>query len=466
VVQILNSLTSIRTQIEAFLRQNKLTLRQFSAMTGINQGSISNILNGHRFIAIGQLDEITSGMGLPEGHFYELYIDECLFVASPHWRRIGAYLERCAQLNRLDCIKRVVNNLMDNLAYAPMLFEKGELFYEQGYFEAARILYTGVAESERYQHSERLALCQYRLFKLNLCEDQSKNFIAALTFEPFVDRLDEGYQLEAYRELINVNTSLHRFDIVDLLAEKLVRRALSQHKNQSKKVRLKEEGPRPLLFYILYGYLIQANVCLERGQYEQFYHFITLSHQVDWLDDPTEVERKVIAQFSEWARGNNYLYRLMSGKEHSLDEYVAYLTDTENEKFLGLCHIMLAANMYQYDVDYILEQFSEYLVFSEQKSEIGKVNEQFTADQYSRLLAELGTYYLCTDRIQTGLNYVLKSLSFCIKIGSDRGIIRCVGLFEQFRDFTSTEMQCEYKNLIGEVHKINENKISCSITYS
>jgi transcriptional regulator with XRE-family HTH domain len=90
VVQILNSLTSIRTQIEAFLRQNKLTLRQFSAMTGINQGSLSNILNGHRFIAIGQLDEITSGMGLPEGHFYELYIDECLFVASAHWRRIGA----------------------------------------------------------------------------------------------------------------------------------------------------------------------------------------------------------------------------------------------------------------------------------------------------------------------------------------------------------------------------------------
>lgn len=459
-------MTSIRTQLEVFLRENKLTLRQFAAMTGINQGSISNILNGHRFIAIGQLDEITSGMGLPEGHFYELYIEECLFRASPHWRRIGAYLDRCAQLGLLHCMKRVVNLLMDNLAYAPMLFEKGELFYGQGHYEAAKILYTGVAESEKYQHSERLALCHYRLFKLGLGEDQSANLIAALTFEPFADRLEEEHQLEAFRELINVNTSLHRFDAVDLLAEKLIRRATSQYKNQSKKSRLKEEGPRPLLFYILYGYLIRSSVCFERGDYEKFLYFIKMSHQVEWLTEPNAAEIKVIAQFTEWAEGNYHLYGLMSGKQQSLYEYVEYLSSREDETFVGLCHIMIAANMHQYEVDFIINRFSNYLAYSDQKSMIGKISEQITADRYSRLLAELGTYYLRTNRIQIGLEYVLRSLSFCIKIGSDRGLIRCVGLYEQFRDYTSETMQQEYKNLIGEVHKINESKIGYAISYS
>lgn len=466
MVAILDSLTSIRTQLEVFLRENKLTLRQFAAITGINQGSISNILNGHRFIAIGQLDEITSGMGLPEGYFYELYIDECLFSASPHWRRIGAYLERCAQLNRLDCIKRVVDRLMDNLAYAPMLFEKGELFYEQGYFEAARILYTGVAESERYQHSERLALCHYRLFKLNLGEDQSANLVAALTFEPFVDRLDEEYQLDALRELINLNVSLHRLDIVDLLAEKLGRKALAQYNSVGKTSRLKQEGPRPLLFYILYAYLIRSSVCFERGDYEQFIYFVKKSHIVEWLTEPNEIEKKTIEQFTEWSVGNYHLYGLMTGDPKALQEYVEYIAVSEDETFLGLCHIMLAANIHHYAVDDIIERFSSYLSYADQKSEIGKVNEQITADRYSRLLGELGAYYLSTDRIHLGIKYVLDSLNFCIKIGSDRGIIRCVGLFEQFREYTNMETQLLYKKLIGEVHKSNENKIGCSISYS
>lgn len=434
-------------------------------MTGINQGSISNILNGHRFIAIGQLDEITSGMELPEGHFYELYIDECLFGISPHWRRIGAYLERCAQLDRLDCIKRVANNLMDNLAYAPMLFEKGELFYEQGHFEAARILYTGVAESERYQHSERLALCQYRLFKLNLCEDQSKNFIAALTFEPFVDRLDEGYQLDALRELINVNGSLQRWDKVDVLAEKMSNRALTQYKLRSTQKHIKEEAPRPLLYYILYGYLARSNVNLEAGDYEKFSYYIKLSNQVDWIPEPTEVELKVIEQFGDWTIGNNLLYYVMSNHSESLVDYVEYLEVREDEIFLGLCYIMIAANKYHYEVDCIIEKFSFYLQYRDQKSGLSKISQQVTADRYSRLLSELGTYYLNSNRTSLGLDYILQGLSFCIKINSERGIIRCITLFEEYRDYSTFEMRIRYKDLIGEVRESNEKKIGCSIGF-
>lgn len=465
MVAILDSLTSIRTQLEVFLRENKLTLRQFATMTGINQGSISNILNGHRFIAIGQLDEITSGMGLPEGHFYELYIDECLFSASPHWRRIGAYLERCAQLNRLDCIKCVVDRLMDNLAYAPMLFEKGELFYEQGYFEAARILYTGVAESERYQHSERLALCHYRLFKLNLGEDQSANLVAALTFEPFVDRLDEEYQLDALRELINLNGSLRRWDKVDVLAEKMGHRALTQYKLRSKSTNIKEEGPRPLLFYILYGHLARSTSYLERGDYEKFAYYSQKSIEVDWVIQPSEEELKVINQFKEWSIANNYTYRIMIGHHESLYGYLEYLQNSPEEAFLGLCYIMVAANKYRYDIDYIIEELSPYLEHKEQKSEISTISEQVTADRYSRLLAELGTYYLNSGRKSLGLDYILQSLSFCIKINSERGIIRCIGLFERYRDDSTLELISRYKELISEVSEVNEKEIGCSIGY-
>ena len=52
---------------------------------------------------------------------------------------------------------------MENITYAPMLFEMAESFYNEKY-NATAALYECVAESEKFQHSERLALCHYRLF--------------------------------------------------------------------------------------------------------------------------------------------------------------------------------------------------------------------------------------------------------------------------------------------------------------
>lgn len=79
---------TIRGRLEEFLRGNNFTLNQFSELTQINCGTLSGIINGHRPIVMRQLDRITAGMGLPEGYFYELYIDECFFRPA----RIGAGL--------------------------------------------------------------------------------------------------------------------------------------------------------------------------------------------------------------------------------------------------------------------------------------------------------------------------------------------------------------------------------------
>ncbi|MCM3700209.1 helix-turn-helix transcriptional regulator [Paenibacillus macerans] len=141
--------TTIRDQLEGFLKRKNITLNQFSERSQINSGTLSGIINGHRPIAMQQLDRITAGMGLPEGHFYELYIDECFFQASPDWRRLGPFLQRCAGLNKLDCIEQVVKLMMDNLSYIPLLFNLAEQFFQEEKREAAVILYEAVAESEQ-----------------------------------------------------------------------------------------------------------------------------------------------------------------------------------------------------------------------------------------------------------------------------------------------------------------------------
>ena len=162
-----------------------------------------------------------------------------------------------------------------------------------------------------------------------------------------------------------------------------------------------------------------------------------------------------MSSLKEWAEANKYLYKLMAGSDDLLVDYVDFITSREDEIFLGLCSIMIATNRYQLDVDYILDKFKKYIVLKEQRNHIGKIIQQVTADRYTRLLAELGIYYLNTNRYESGLKFILESLENSIKINSDKGMLRCMGVFEQFRHYSSNELQQKYKYLVKDVQSLN-----------
>lgn len=60
---------TILDKFENFLKQNNLTLAQFSEHSGVHQRTLNNWITKHRPVAIHQLDRITLAMGLPEGFF-------------------------------------------------------------------------------------------------------------------------------------------------------------------------------------------------------------------------------------------------------------------------------------------------------------------------------------------------------------------------------------------------------------
>lgn len=209
---------TIRAELADYLKKNGITINQFAEVSKVNSGTISNIINGNRYIAMQQLDRITKGMGLEEGGFYDMYVEECFIHSNPNWRRLRPFLYRCAELDKLECISRVIGIMMDSLSYTPSLFDTAEDFFVQGKYDAAALLYRSVAESEKYQHSERLAFCQYRLFTIALGGDQDLNLRAAVQFEGFVNRLDEVDQLDALKALANTYSALRYWDKVMLIA--------------------------------------------------------------------------------------------------------------------------------------------------------------------------------------------------------------------------------------------------------
>lgn len=155
----------------------------------------------------------------------------------------------------------------------------------------------------------------------------------------------------------------------------------------------------------------------------------------------------------------------MAGQFEILPHYLAYISTKENEIFPALCDIVTAANRYDMDIDEVLEQYAPHFAYQEQSNRIGKVSKQVTDDRYVRLLAGLGRYYLKKNRYAEGLNFVLDSLKFSIEISDGRGMLRSIGLFEQYRDYASDTAIQQYKILIGEVQKINEEKAGFADSY-
>ncbi|QQZ64107.1 helix-turn-helix transcriptional regulator [Paenibacillus sonchi] len=424
-----------------------MSISQFAERSGIHSGTLSNMLHGRRPIAMQQLDRVTRAMGLAEGYYYDLYIDNYIVDGSSDWRRVGPLLQRCAELGKLDSIHRVVRIVTDKLQYLPALFDTAEELYAQGNSAAAALLYECVAESEKYQHSERLALCQYRLFRIGLCEDQDENLRLANQFESYVERLDEADQLDALKHLADVFASRHRWDKVDEMAERLGQKSDIYYKYWNKNKNQKQPT-RPLIYYILYAYLLKSLVCDECGDYQKAIYYASLYVDINWIENPvSEEESRVIEQFKEWGTANTYLYRLMSGELEVLPEYVNYVESRENEIFPALFKIMQAANRYEANVDDILLKFNSHLSCREQHSRLGKFNQQITDDRYTHLHIELATYYLGHERFEIGFYYLMDSLESSVRMRNDYNIVRCVGLFEKYRSVALQEQTSLYKKL-------------------
>ncbi|MCE3203473.1 helix-turn-helix domain-containing protein [Paenibacillus sonchi] len=451
---------TIRDALAMYLSQQGMSIHQFARQAGINSGTLSRVIKGQQPIAMNHLERITKGMDLPEDHFYSLYVDECFYYSSPTWRRLRPFLVRSAELGRLDCVEQVVQNLLENLTYAPMLFEVAEGLFQEGLWQAAALLYKNVSASEKYQNSERLAVCQFRLFRIALGDDQTQNLQAALIFECYLDRLDEADQIDGIKYLINVYYSLHKWDKVDKLAQEMLHLAtlrydLQRHSNRKQS---NEKNPeKPLCFYIFYSHLMRASVCEEHGDYKSALKFVALYTDASWIQKDDEEAKRTVVQFQEWGTANTLLYLVMSGQRDALSEYVEHISSQRNEIFVALYNILTSANRYDWNVDHILERFADYIPYRINLTEFGEYNQQIMVDQHARFLVELASYNLHNNRME-GINFILQSLESSARINNESNIIKCIDLFEWHRHLADEAQKQQYKLLIREVQDLHEKK--------
>ncbi|MGW8957123.1 transcriptional regulator [Paenibacillus sp. NPDC055715] len=452
----MSNTTTILAELIKYMNEHDLNISNLARKSEMNPGTVSSLINGNRKFSVFHLDQMTELMGHPVGYYYEQYIPEYLADSTPNWRRMSPYLESCAKLNKLDCIQQVVNMLLDKLGYATPLFELAEQFFEEGLYEAAAILYENVALTENKQYSERLAVCQYRLFQSRQGDDQEKNYEAAVQFGTYVVRLDELDQLDGLKDLANTYRSLRKWDKVELFAKDLGEKAEIQYKLSKQQHRVKKENSRqpsfPLFAYWALSHLLRAQACDERKDYEQGFQHIKKYADLSWVTDTDEETLKWKNKYENWAVVNTYVNKLLSGEESVLTNYVTYIASRKDEVLPALDNILEAANRYHFDVDHILNQFevdiSSYL---EQQKVESYYTQRFITERFIHFSKELAVYYFNKSNFADGFTFLLSCLEKSTLINNKSYIIKCVKLYDSYQEYASSETKAAYRNLINEV---------------
>ncbi|MFM9278280.1 helix-turn-helix domain-containing protein [Paenibacillus jiagnxiensis] len=468
----MEQMNMLRSEITSYLERSNCSLQDFSKLTGLNKGTLSAILRYRdpKPLSLKALDAITEAMGHPAGWLYPLYLDECLIDQKWKLSRVKAYLLSCARLGRTDCITAALPLILDDLSSIPVIFAAGEELYKEGEMEQAALFYEAVAESEQFQHSERLAVSHYRLFHIHTETDQEESLRAAIRFDPFRKRLPEDDQLDALLQLINVYYSLNQWERVLELTDELSSFTTSIYTYDYDRQAYDENERKtkyPLVVYYGYAYLMKAAVYDKLKKYAEAKRFTEKYADLSWFKGLGPAGWQEVDRFKTWAKANMLAYELMLGKADIMWEYIRHIEHDPDEILPALEKIMGAANEFNLDVDLILHYFKGQIESYTDSQNVTNsyYHKQFSMERFVNFCYETSLYYFQRSNFENGVKFILQSLSSAIRMNNKAGFIKCVTLFEEYRGCIRVENQREYENMIKGVRKNAENE-NLFVTYA
>ncbi|WP_017811083.1 hypothetical protein [Paenibacillus shenyangensis] len=455
---MITNTTTIRLEIEKGIRQKGHSLSSFGKLAGINRGIISGILNGNppKSISIRQLDLMAEALGHPEGWMYEYYVDECFINEKADWRRIKAFLLRCTEIGRYDCIQAVLDRLMEDLSNTVSVFGLAEELYEEGKTQESLPFYECVIENEKHQHSERLAIAHYRVFRASISDDTEKSLRAVIRFEPYRNRLPENLILDALLQLVNVYYNFQDWNLLENCADELITLSTSIYNVEKEKMNNSKpyqslDTKRELVVYYGQGRLIKAVALEHLGRYEEAKKFIMEYADLSWFEGLNETGKQEVEKFKLYAYANLHSINLLMGNIENLTEYVEFIEKNPKEILPSMLIITKAASQYNFNIDSIIEKFEDVIY---QKKHLDKnLYPDVYTSRYMVLYYQLSIYFFKNKVYNSGADILLQSLALAVKAFNKNRILDCISLFENFKSYASMQQIEAYETILRGVNK-------------
>ncbi|ARF69036.1 hypothetical protein B7C51_16315 [Paenibacillus larvae subsp. pulvifaciens] len=174
---------ALRVELEKAIAETGCTLSSLAEYGGLSIGNLSASLQHKgklRPITMKQLDTLTEALGLPEGHYYEYYLAEVSHNNKVSIPRMKSSLIRCADLGKTDLIMNAIHILVEHPKYTELLFSVVEELYLNGLVEESLLFYEEIIQEEKYNHSDRLTISHYRIFRASIGSDAEENYKAVI----------------------------------------------------------------------------------------------------------------------------------------------------------------------------------------------------------------------------------------------------------------------------------------------
>ncbi|SEU12582.1 helix-turn-helix transcriptional regulator [Paenibacillus sp. NFR01] len=441
---------TLRTVIERHLVGTGHTLASFAKQSGQNRGSLSAILHGNppKPISLAQLDAITAALGLGDGELYPLYPDECFSERRISRRRIEPFLIRCAEIGQSACVESCIERMMEYPRALDILFAVGEKLFFQEKTREAGIFYARIALNDADFHSERLAVSQYRLFRMRRsANDMEEKLCAVIAFEPFRRRLPEELQLDGLLELIETCSALQRWGDAERYAGELEALALGIARELSMRRKADSDAGRPKSEHPLIHYAIQAHMrkgtaLVRQGKYAEARGFAAGYPEIGSFGELNERERLLVEECLAYSKGYQYALELLLGDTSLLSEVLEYMERHPRRVIPGLVFVLTAANGNGFSVDHVLQRFAGRIAEYVQTRDTALHGLAF------RLLDELATYLMNQEKYADGLDCLLRGLGLARSMNSAKDMVYGLARFETFREYADGRQLAEYRRLL------------------
>ncbi|NGZ76214.1 helix-turn-helix domain-containing protein [Saccharibacillus alkalitolerans] len=355
----------LRSAIEKEMANQGYNFSTLSEKSGINRGVFSAILNSTppKPVSFHQLATITEALNMPAGWLFDEYVGECFYGDKPNRRRIEPFLLACSELGRTDLVRQVLKRLLEDLKYLPFVFETAETLFLEGKLAQSAPFYEIVAEHEKHQHSVRLSVSQYRLFRTRLSEDGEENLKAAVQFEPFRHLLPGRLKLDALLRLSNLYYELGKYADMEVMAGELFDAASELYEGIRSGRTVLEAPDEPkalpaksLVFYYASALLHKQLALIEQERFEEAKPYGERYGDLSGFEVMDDDGRQEVERFKVFALGNGLDLELMLGNFSILPQYADYMDRYPAETLLCLVNLVKAANRHGADIDDILSE--------------------------------------------------------------------------------------------------------------
>ncbi|GGN93596.1 helix-turn-helix domain-containing protein [Saccharibacillus kuerlensis] len=402
--------TSLGSMLSKEILSTYSSMSQFAKKSGLTRSTLSLIFREKepKPISVEQLIKITLALGYAEEHFFDLYIDEYFNEENLNKSRIVKLLCRCGELGLHDHSKRIIEKLSETPSYIPVVFDVAEQLNKEKCKEAALFLYHWITGANTEVSISLLAVCHYRIFRLQLSIDSDHNLHLLYRFLPYKSYLPTHLNLDALISVLNVLSNQQQYEERDLFANELISICIElfgtedfpNTKNIAHYVPLLERHP---VVYYGRGYLSKQSSLEGLGQFQTAQFYCKNYEALYWFDDGSAIAKEEIEKLSLFAKANECTFKLLQGDLSILPEYMNFLEEHPKELIRGLITILQAANEFEFSIDPFLKRVEAR--FDEWSEDTQSYYiEMIQRNDISYMLYHLAIYHFNAGRIQESLD--------------------------------------------------------------